>query len=51
MQKTNDDNQTKREELRKRELIAQIRAAQEEGQKLDEQLSAENARTNDEREE
>lgn len=51
LQKTNDDNQTKREELRKRELIAQIRAAQEEGQKLDEQLSAENARTNDEREE
>lgn len=51
LQKTNDDNQVKREELKKRKLIAQIRVAQEEGKELDAQLDTENVRTEDEREE
>ncbi len=50
LEKTKETNKGK-EAVLKRKLIEQIRAAQEEGQKLDEQLSAENARTNDEREE
>lgn len=48
---SNDSDQVKTEEIKKRELIAQIRAAQEEGKELDAQLSAENVRTEDGREE